>query len=128
MVPERAVWQEGHARHPAPLEAFLHMMLPAQLVLMLELTNARLAAKEKWEMTHQELLRWISVCMLIASINFCGDHRKLWEGGSATSKYLPSYDLCATGMLRNCFHDIWYAVRWSCQPPKQPDNMPSEQY
>jgi hypothetical protein len=36
-----------------PLEAFLHMMPPVQLVLMLELTNVRLAAKEKWEMTHQ---------------------------------------------------------------------------
>jgi hypothetical protein len=37
--------------------------------------------------------------MLITSINFHGDRRKLWEGGSATSKYLPSYNLCAMGML-----------------------------
>jgi hypothetical protein len=66
-----------------PLEAFLHMMLRAQLALMLELANARLAAKEKQEMTRQKLLRWIGVCMLIASINFCGDRRKLWEGGGA---------------------------------------------
>jgi hypothetical protein len=88
------------------LEAFLHMMLPAQLALVLELTNARLAAKEKKEMTGQELLWWIGVCMLIASINFCGDHHKLWEGGGATSKYLPSYDLRATSMSRNRFDDI----------------------
>jgi hypothetical protein len=53
-----------------PLQAFIHMMWPAQLLLMLELTNVRLAAKEKQEMTCQELLRWICVCMLIASINF----------------------------------------------------------
>ncbi len=39
-----------------PLEAFLHMMPPVQLVLMLELTNAKLVAKEKQEMTHKELL------------------------------------------------------------------------
>jgi hypothetical protein len=90
---------------------------------MLELTNARLTMKEKWEMTHQELLWWISMCMLIASINFCGNHSKLWEGGSATSKYLPSYNLHAMGMLRNCFDDIWYAVKQSCQPPEQQDGM-----
>jgi hypothetical protein len=79
-------------------------------------------------MTHQELLQWISVCMLIASINFRGDRHKLWEGGGATSKYLPSYDLRATGMSRNCFDDIWYAIRWSRQPPKQPDGMLYERY
>jgi hypothetical protein len=44
--------------------------------------------------------------MLITSINFRGDRRKLWEGGGATSKYLPSYDLRATGMSRNRFDDI----------------------
>jgi hypothetical protein len=112
----------------SPLKAFLHMMPPAQLALVLELTNARLAAKEKREMTRQELLRWIGVCMLIASINFRGDCRKLWEGGGATSKYLPSYDLRGMGMSRNRFDDIWYAVRWSQQPPNQPDGMSSERY
>jgi hypothetical protein len=34
-----------------PLKAFLHLMPPAQPALMLELTNTRLAAKEKWQMT-----------------------------------------------------------------------------
>ncbi len=43
-------------------------------------------------------------------------------------KYLPSYDLCVTDMLRNHFDDIWYAVRWSRQPPEQPDGMSLEQY
>jgi hypothetical protein len=112
----------------SPLQAFLHMMPPAQLAPMLELTNVRLAAKDKCKMTHQELLRWIGVCVLIASINFRGDRRKLWEGGGATSKYLPSYDLRATGMSCNRFDDIWYAIRWSRQPPEQPHSMPSEQY
>jgi hypothetical protein len=113
----------------SPLQAFLHIMPPAQLMLMLlELTNERLVEKEKQEMTRQELLRWIGVCVLIAGINFCGRRRKLWEGGGAASKYLPSYDLRATGMSRNRFDDIWYAVRWSCQPPEQPHSMSSEQY
>ena len=55
----------------SPLAAFVHMMPPEQLDLMLELTNERLAAKVKKELTRQELLQWIGVCMLIASINFC---------------------------------------------------------
>ena len=79
-------------------------------------------------MTRQELLRWIGVCVLIAGINFRGRHRNLWEGGSAASKYLPSYDLRVTSMSRNRFDDIWYAARWSRQPPEQPHGMLSEQY
>ena len=110
------------------LAALVHMMPPEQLDLVMGLTNDRLAAKKKKELTRQELLRWIGVCMLIASINFRGDRRKLWEGGGAASKYLPSYDLRATGMSRNRFDDIWYAVRWSRQPPEQPDGMSSERY
>ena len=82
----------------SPLAAFFHMIPSEQLDLMFELTNERLAAKAKKELTRQELLQWIGVCMLIASINFCCNHRKLWEGGGAASKYLPSYDLSATGM------------------------------
>ncbi len=77
------------------------------------MTNERLAAKAKKELTRQELLQWIGVCMLIASINFCCNRRKLWEGGGAASKYLPSYDLRATGMSRNRFNDIWYATKCS---------------
>jgi hypothetical protein len=31
-------------------------------------------------------------------------------------------------MSRNCFDDIWYATKWSCLPPNQPDGMSSERY
>jgi hypothetical protein len=72
----------------SPLQAFLHMMPPAQLTLMLELTNERLVEKKRQQMTRQELLRWIGVCVLIAGINFCGRRRNLWEGGGTASKYL----------------------------------------
>jgi len=119
----------GNPEHSimSPLQAFLHMMPPAQLTLILELTNERLVEKEKQEMTRQELLRGIGVCVLIASINFRGRCHNLWEGGGAASKYLPSYDLRATGMSRNRFEDIWYAVRWFHQPHEQPHGMSSEQ-
>ena len=40
----------------------------------------------------------------------------------------PSTSPPTTGMSRNRFDDIWYAVRWSCQPPEQPDVMLSERY
>ncbi len=76
----------------SPLAAFVHMIPPEQLDLMLELTSERLVAKAKKELILQELLRWIGVCMLIASINFRSNRHKLWEGGGAASKYLPSYD------------------------------------
>ena len=39
-----------------PLAAFVYMMPPEQLDLMLELTNEKLAAKAKKELTRQELL------------------------------------------------------------------------
>jgi hypothetical protein len=104
------------------------MMPPAQLSLILELTNERLAEREKQKMSRQELLRWIGVCVLITSINFRGRHCSLWEGGGAYSRYLSSFDLRATDMSRNRFDDIWYAVRWSPQPPEQPHDMSSEQY
>ena len=60
-----------------PLATFIHMMPPEQLDLMLELTNERLATKVKKELTRQELLQWIGVCMLIAIINFHGNCCKL---------------------------------------------------
>jgi hypothetical protein len=111
------------------IDAFLHMMPPEQLVLVLELTNERLAVKGKTELTRQELLPWICVCMLIASINFGGDHCKVsWEGSGRYSNSSPPTR--ATDMLHNRFDDIWYAVRWSYsyQPFEQPDGMSSERY
>lgn len=110
------------------LEAFLHMMPPEQLDHMLRLTNERLAADEQPQLVRQELLRWIGVCTLISTINFRGARRHLWEGGGATSKYLPPINLRATGMSRNRFDAIWSAVRWSHQPMTQPDGVSSERY
>ncbi len=72
----------------SPLQAFLHMMPRVQLTLILELTNERLVKKKRQEITRQELLRWIGVCVLIAGINFRGRRRNLWEGGGTASKYL----------------------------------------
>jgi hypothetical protein len=59
------------------IAAFLHMMPPELLALLLVLTNERSAVKGEMELTRQELLRWIGLCILIASINFQGEHLKL---------------------------------------------------
>jgi hypothetical protein len=81
------------------IDAFLHMMPPEQLALMMELTNERLATKGKMELTRQELLRWIGVCIMIASINFWGDRRNLWEGSRRYSKFLPPLQPACNGYL-----------------------------
>jgi hypothetical protein len=81
-----------------PLKAFLHMMPPEQLTLMLELTNERLMEKGKQELTRQELLQWLGVCILIGSINFCGTAA---SSGSA-AVLPPSSSFCTTCARRAC--------------------------
>jgi hypothetical protein len=54
------------------LESFLHMMPPKQLQHILQLTNVRLVASDRQQLTRQELLRFIGVCTLILTINFRG--------------------------------------------------------
>ncbi len=67
------------------IDAFLHMMPPEQLELMMEFTCERLATKGKMELTRQELLRWIGMCIMNPSINFWGDRCNLWEGSPPTT-------------------------------------------
>jgi hypothetical protein len=110
------------------LEAFLMMMTPDELDLILELTNKNFESSGKKELSLQELLRWFGVIILMSASNFRGDCRTLWEGGGSVSKYLPPVDLKATGMSCNCWEDIWYAIRWSGQPSEKPPEMSSERY
>ena len=110
------------------LESFLHMMPPKQLQHIFQLTNVRLVASDRQQLTRQELLRFIGVCTLISTINFRGARRNLWEGGNTISEFLPTINLKGTGMTRNRFEDIWSAIRWSDQPPAQPEGMSSERY
>ena len=68
---ERISPDNPHHKDMLPLYTFLHMMPPKQLQLMLQLANERLAANNEQELTMQELLRWIGVCVLISTTNFC---------------------------------------------------------
>ncbi len=111
-----------------PLEAFLMMMPPDGLDLILELTNKNFELSGKKELSLQELLRWFGVIILMSASNFRGGRRTLWEGGGSVSKYLPPVNLKATGMSPNCWEDIWYAIRWSHQPSEKPPEMSSERY
>ncbi len=94
-----------------PLEAFLMMMPPDELDLILELTNKNLETGGKKELSLQKLLCWFGVIILMPASNFRGDCCLLWEGGGSVSKYLPPVNLKATGMSCNCWEDIWYAIR-----------------
>ena len=94
---ERIVPGYPDSKDMSLLNAFLHMMPPEQTTLVLELSNKRLAVKVKGnkELTRQELLRWIGVCILISSINFCAYRCKLWEGGGAYSEFSLLQPACA---------------------------------
>jgi len=87
----------------SPLAAFVHVMPLEQLDLMLELTNKRLAAKAKKELTRQELLRWIGVCMLIASINTSSGRAAALPPSTSP----PMTWVGARGISCNCFDDIY---------------------
>ena len=50
-----------------PLEAFLMMMPPYELNLILELTNENLESSGKKELSLQELLCWFGVIILMAA-------------------------------------------------------------
>ena len=89
-----------------PLEAFLMMMPPDELDLILKLTNKNLELSRKKELSLQELLHWFGVIILMSASNFRGDCHTLWEGGGSISKYHPPINLKTTGMSCNCWEDI----------------------
>jgi hypothetical protein len=60
-----------------PLEAFLMMMPPVELNLILELKNKNLDSCNKKELSFQELLCWFGVTLLMYASNFRRDCRTL---------------------------------------------------
>jgi hypothetical protein len=64
----------------------------------------------------------------MSASNLRGDCHTLLEGGGSISKCLPTVDLKVTEMSCNHLEDIWYAIRWSCQPSDKPPEMSSERY
>ncbi|KAL9179705.1 hypothetical protein ACHAXT_008995 [Thalassiosira profunda] len=111
------------------LDAFLLMFPPAQLDLVQKLTEEKLRAKNPEDrLTKQELIKFFGICLLITRTNYSGDRHGLWDGGNVHSKYLPSYDFNKTGMGRNRFDAIWYALTWSRQPTEKPQDMSSKRY
>ncbi|KAL9183975.1 hypothetical protein ACHAXT_002061 [Thalassiosira profunda] len=111
------------------LDAFLLMFPPAQLDLLQKLTEEKLRAKNPDDrLTKQELIKFFGICLLITRTNYSGDRHGLWDGGNVHSKYLPQYDFNKTGMGRNRFDAIWYALTWSRQPSEKPQGMSSKRY
>lgn len=58
----------GDTRKMSRLEALLLMWPPQHLELVLELTNKNLTAAGKPEMTKQELVKWLGLCLLITRV------------------------------------------------------------
>jgi hypothetical protein len=59
-------------RNMTRLEALLHMFPPNQLDLMLKIVSANLRAKKLLEMTLQELIQWLGVCLLMTRVDMPG--------------------------------------------------------
>ena len=111
-----------------PLESYLLMYPKAQMERCISETNEILVAGGKKPIDTQELLKWQGICLLITRTNYNGKRQDLWGGKNKRSKYLPTIDLNQTGMGRNRFDEIWYAMRWSKQLEERPENMSSAEF
>eukprot|EP00984_Skeletonema_dohrnii_P033187 scaffold28878_cov101-Skeletonema_dohrnii-CCMP3373.AAC.1 len=58
----------------------------APVELVLELTNQNLKAAWKQELTEQELVKWLGVCLLITRLDYFGSRRDLWDDPKSYSK------------------------------------------
>ena len=110
------------------LESFLLMMPPAQLQKMLDLTNANLQKNGRTELTKQELIKFLGVCLLMTRFDMPGRKRDFWGGGATYSKHVPAPDLNSTGMKRHRFEEIWAALQFSFQPELRPEGMSDAEY
>lgn len=110
-------------RNMTRLEALLHMFPPNQLDLMLKIVSANLRAKKLLEMTLQELIQWLGVCLLMTRVDMPGRKRDFWGGGKSYSKHIPAPDFKTTGMGRHRFDEIWKAISFSVQPESRPMGM-----
>jgi|SaaInl74LU_5_DNA_1037368.scaffolds.fasta_scaffold28653_3 hypothetical protein len=73
-------------RQMTRLQALLLMWPPKHLELVLELTNQNLKAAWKQELTEQELVKWLGVCLLITRLDYFGSRRDLWDDPKSYSK------------------------------------------
>ena len=108
------------------VDYFLLMFPPAELQLILRLTNLQLRSAGLKETTKGQLLKFFGIIILATRFEF-GERASLWSS-TAPSKYVPAPNFGRTGMTRPRFDTIWRCIRFSDQPDVRPDTMSSEQH
>ena len=100
-----------------PIDFFLLMFPPKQLLAMVQHSNTQLDADRFARTNSSEMLKFFGVIILTTKFEFTS-RRSLWNT-VATSKYQPAPHFGQTGMSKNRFEELFKCVRWSHQPPVQ---------
>ena len=113
------------------LDAFLLMLPPDQLALMVQQTNLQLQELNDGNYsvptTKQELLKFIGILILMTKFSF-EKRSDLWST-SKPSKYEDAPDFgTRVKMTRRRFDNLWRCLRYSHQPKTKPANMTGEAY
>lgn len=110
----------------SPIDFFLLMFPPKQLLHMVDLTNAELLKLDLQPTNTSEILKFFGVLILMTSFEFTS-RASLWTS-VAPSKYRPAPHFGRTGMSKHRFNDLFRSVKWSKQPAERPQNVSSEQH
>jgi hypothetical protein len=110
----------------SPLDFFLLMFPPKQLLDMVEWTNVQLNKLVLKETSGSELLKLFGLFILTTKFEFT-KRTSLWQT-TASSKYRPAPQFGLTGMSKHRFEDLFRSLRWSLQPDTPDDGTSSEQY
>ena len=94
---------------------------------MVKYTDKQLKQNGGDELSKSELLKFLSLCILITRFQF-SSRRNLWST-TATSKYVPAFRLGQLAGMSWCrFDEIWSCLRWSYQPEERPNDMMHSAY
>jgi hypothetical protein len=110
-----------------PIDFFLLMFPPKQLNNMMQWTNTQLVEQQQLQKTNtSEQLKVFGIIVLSSKFEFTS-RSSLWLT-VAQSKYRPAPQFGLTGMSKNRFEDLFWAIRFSNQPPVQGNGVSSEAY
>ncbi len=114
------------AQNMSPLDFFLLMFPPKQLLDMVHWTNIELSKLELKQTSSSELLKLFGILILTTKFEFT-TMNSLWQT-TAWSKYQPAPQFGLTGGLKHRFEDLFRTVKWSSQPYVPDVGTSSEQH
>jgi hypothetical protein len=116
---------EGDRGLRSPLDYFLPMMSPSQLLEMTRLTTIHWEShvRHKVATTEGELLRFTGVLILSDPVEF-GSSASLWS--TIGSKYILAASFDRTGMARSRVDTLWLCLTFSEKSGTRPQEMSSE--